>query len=440
MSVWFAELWNVLLIGMELCIYFIIANTFFVSKQENRIRVVYILILFLFNYAITQTVSSFLLRSTLLLILFTGFTKMLYRSNALLCVFISITYLAILGVSDAAILYLFLMISKVTIADLISAPVIYTIFAFAAKIFELLIVSVIRSVGHQFFQGKTHGIWHYFVFSLYPFVTFIGSIILYQVAVLTPHVAKYLLACVILLFFSDLFSIILMAKFEQQQADLNRSYILSKQLDTAMDGISVAMQSYNNERKLTHDFQNQMLVIRGMLDHAVPNKEIMEYIGQVSNYTSSSSLAVTTHRVAVDVLLNQKYALAKQKQIAFQVRLDDLSMFPLPDNELVVLLSNLIDNALEASEKILDESRRSITIKMSVNQSECLLSVENSVAYPVKIVNNHILTTKKHTEQHGYGLQNVASIVHTHDGYYTLSCDNETFCFADVFAGTQSQV
>lgn len=440
MNICFAELWNVLLIGMELCIYLILANTFLMPKQQNHVRLFCILTLFLSDYAITQMVPSFIFRATLLLALFAGFTKLLYRSNVLFSAFISTTYLAILGISDVVILYLFLMTSKVTFADMISEPVVYTIFAFSAKIFELLIVSLIRSAGHQYFQGKTHRIWYYLVFSLYPFVTFVGSIILYQVAVLAPVVAKYLLACVVLLFFSDLFSIVLMAKFEQQQAELNRSYILSKQLDTAMDGISVAMQSYKNERKLTHDFQNQMLVIRGMLEHSVPYEEINQYIGQVSNYTSSSSLAVTTHRVAVDVLLNQKYALAKQKQIAFQVRLDDLSMFPLPDNALVVLLSNLLDNALEASEKIQEEAKRYILIKMSVQKTECLLLVENAVDSPVKIEDNHVLTSKLNPEQHGYGLQNVASIIQTYDGYYTISCAENVFRFAAIFAGTQGRV
>ncbi|MCD8127747.1 MAG: ATP-binding protein [Clostridiales bacterium] len=159
----------------------------------------------------------------------------------------------------------------------------------------------------------------------------------------------------------------------------------------------------------------------------------------MAHSTSTGSLSISTNRPAADALLNQKYLAAIQKEIDFQVRLDDLSCFPLPDNALVVLLSNLIDNAIEACEKDSLSKERRIAIKISVSSTDCILSVENTVAEPVEIHENMVDATKRNPERHGFGMKNIAAIVDAYDGYYTLQCDNNIFQFAAIFPGPQKE-
>lgn len=128
-----------------------------------------------------------------------------------------------------------------------------------------------------------------------------------------------------------------------------------------------------------------------------------------------------------------------EKRIDFQVRLDDLSGFPLPDNAFVVLLSNLLDNAIDACDKIADGKEKSVLIKMNVGNEEYLLSVENTVSGPVLIENNRIQTTKAEQTKHGYGMININSIVDTNNGYCTMKCDGKNFRFAATFPGAQSE-
>ncbi|MCD8085969.1 MAG: GHKL domain-containing protein [Clostridiales bacterium] len=206
-----------------------------------------------------------------------------------------------------------------------------------------------------------------------------------------------------------------------------------------MDSISATTKSYENERRLTHEFQNQIIVIRGMIEDGVDHDQIAAYLDQVAHSTSTGSLSISTNRLAADVLLNQKYLAAVQKEIDFQVRLDDLSCFSLPDNALVVLLSNLIDNAIEACEKDSLRKERKIVIKISVSDTDCILSVENTVAKPVEIHENTVATTKQNPERHGFGMKNIAAIVEAYDGYYTLRCNNNIFQFAAVFPGPQKE-
>lgn len=111
----------------------------------------------------------------------------------------------------------------------------------------------------------------------------------------------------------------------------------------------------------------------------------------------------------------------------------------MPDNAFVVLLSNLLDNAIDACDKIADGKEKSVLIKMNVGNEEYLLSVENTVSGPVLIENNRIQTTKAEQTKHGYGMININSIVDTYNGYCTMKCDGKNFRFAATFPGAQSE-
>lgn len=132
----------------------------------------------------------------------------------------------------------------------------------------------------------------------------------------------------------------------------------------------------------------------------------------------------------MDIILNQKFAIAKSRNIRFTFQLDDLSAFPLADDALITVLSNLIDNAIEASEKIEDPQARFISLKMRVEPQAAFLYIENTTAEPVLIQNNRILTTKKNPLEHGYGLQNVISVLNQNHALYLLNYDSEAHIFS----------
>lgn len=288
-------------------------------------------------------------------------------------------------------------------------------------------------------QHKPQMVINYLRFGIFPFASVLSSLLMYIAAEEAPEIAPTLLFCVILLLVTDIGSILLLSLFEQQQQAAIENNVLHRQLDTPMDSISATTNSYENERRLTHEFQNQIIVIRGMLEDGVDQNQIVAYLNQVAHATTAGSLSISTNRSAADALLNQKYLAAVQKGINFQVRLDDLSCFPLPDNALVVLLSNLIDNAIEACEKDSLNKERRIVIKINVSDTDYILSVENTVAQPVEIHENTVVTTKGNPERHGFGMKNIAAIVESYDGYYTLRCMNNIFQFAAVFPGPREE-
>ena len=131
------------------------------------------------------------------------------------------------------------------------------------------------------------------------------------------------------------------------------------------------------------------------------------------------------------MILNQKISEAKSQKINVKTQLDDLMGFPLPDDALVVVLSNLLDNALEACVKIPNECARSITVKMKVGDDSSLLCIENTTSEPVIIRSGIISTTKKSPVEHGFGLKNVCAALDQYNASYVVDyqSDGSKFCF-----------
>lgn len=108
----------------------------------------------------------------------------------------------------------------------------------------------------------------------------------------------------------------------------------------------------------------------------------------------------------------------------------DLSNLPFDASDIVVLLSNLLDNAIEACQQY-DKGDKAIHV-MAVAQQDFFVSVRNT-SEPVVIINGSIPTTKPEPQMHGFGLANIRLILEKYSGEYTMFYENGWFQFtADI--------
>ena len=212
---------------------------------------------------------------------------------------------------------------------------------------------------------------------------------------------------------------------DQQRKKAKDQLILRRSMKAALESVETWKKAYEQQRKQTHDFKNLLIVLRGFAERETTRTEMIEYIERLQHLDSAGSTMIETNRIAVDIILNQKLAAAEDAGIRFMPQLDDLSKFPLPDDELIIVLSNLIDNAIEACEKIEDTARRFIRLNMKVEPQCAYLRIENPTVSPVEIKNNRIITTKANAAEHGYGIQNMIAVLERHSAYYLFEYSEE---------------
>ena len=166
-----------------------------------------------------------------------------------------------------------------------------------------------------------------------------------------------------------------------------------------------------------------LAILRDMARRNAPQEEFSAYLNSMLEIDIPGVLYINTHRTVVDVIISEKVPVAKEKGIDFQFQLDDLTDFPMPDDALVVVLTNLIDNAIEACGKIPQAADRHIWMRMNAEKQSALMCIDNTTAEPVVIRDNMVQTTKEDTLAHGYGLKNVAAMIERSGGMYFIEYD-----------------
>ena len=155
-----------------------------------------------------------------------------------------------------------------------------------------------------------------------------------------------------------------------------------------------------------------------------------EYLEKITEQQTDRLFLVNTHHPILDALFNTKAAEATQKKISVDFEVNDLSNLPFDASDMVVLLSNLLDNAIEACQQY-DKGDKSIHV-MAVAQQDFFISVRNT-SEPVVIINGSIPTTKPEPQLHGFGLANIRLILEKYSGEYTMFYENGWFQFtADI--------
>lgn len=157
-------------------------------------------------------------------------------------------------------------------------------------------------------------------------------------------------------------------------------------------------------------------------------QELRAYIEKMETTLRHRMDAVDTNHVIVNAILNAKYREAVSRGIVFVLKVNDLSALRLEDEDIVVILSNLLNNALEACGQC--EEKR-IKLKFVLENGQIIISVKNSMAAKPLVENGKVLTSKtKDRQEHGVGIQNVVESVEKYGGRYMIDYGNGEFQFS----------
>jgi signal transduction histidine kinase len=186
-------------------------------------------------------------------------------------------------------------------------------------------------------------------------------------------------------------------------------------------------ENYDKQRKLQHEYKNQMMVIAAL---ASENKveELNHYLEEHNKKNLVNLDLIDTNNVIVNAILNSKYQEASEKGIVFAVKVNDLSDIKIKDEDIVLILSNLLNNAIEASEKC-DEAV--IKLKFVKENNQIIISVANTMSTTPSVNGNIFVTSKtEDADMHGIGIENIKEAVEKYGGSYVIKHDRGSFRFA----------
>ena len=211
----------------------------------------------------------------------------------------------------------------------------------------------------------------------------------------------------------------------RHDAELDTLLLLRQHMEMQQESMSALEQNYRQQRKNTHEFEHHLQVLRDLLDQG-ETERAREYLNRLKKNRAIHLMSVNSHHPVIDVILNQKYQTAQENEIKMQIRVNDLSAVEIPTDSLVVVLTNLLDNAIEACRRI-DGYRE---IRCSVLYDEGLYISIRNTSEPVQIVDGKIPTSKQDSLSHGFGLMSVSFVLDKLNAEYTFGYEEGWFNFA----------
>ena len=148
------------------------------------------------------------------------------------------------------------------------------------------------------------------------------------------------------------------------------------------------------------------------------HKYLQEYLN-----TNEINTYIYTKNEYVNAIINSKISLAKRKSINItSVVAGDICNV---DNiDICNLLGNLLDNAIEASEKSIVKT---IIFKIIVQEDIIRISTQNSIDSSILSDNPNLQTSKSHKQSHGYGTKTIKEIAAKYNGFVDYYEDNNRF-------------
>lgn len=190
------------------------------------------------------------------------------------------------------------------------------------------------------------------------------------------------------------------------------------------DEIQKMYQRLSNERdrlgKENHEFRNMVSVWSRLLKNQEYTK-LYDLMDIASKEEQTHTNVFFTGNDTVDIILNDKFIEASNKHINFVADINDLAKMTIKDEEIIILLSNALNNAIEACEVM---EKPTIFVKIAVIHGNFILSVKNSFC---GTYNPDMITTKQDRLHHGYGISNMKSIVEKYDGSYRTEQKDNMF-------------
>ena len=208
---------------------------------------------------------------------------------------------------------------------------------------------------------------------------------------------------------------------------------LVRQLDD-MDQTIEAMSNLNiTLRTQRHDFLNHLQVVYSLIEMEEYG-EANEYIEQVYGRSTAISRVMKTAVPAVNALLQVKAAACEQARVRLTLEITskwETLENTMPAWEMCKVLSNLIDNAIDAMEKQAAKKRQ-LTISLTENLRQYCFCVSNSGTPIPEDMQESIfqpgITTKG--EGHGMGLYIVRKTIRGRGGDITLESNAERTAFS----------
>nr|WP_298839093.1 ATP-binding protein [uncultured Clostridium sp.] len=391
---------------------------------ENKIKTG----LFCIIYVVTTYLSTIYFNNNLYHTLFTIVISILLlifitKTNLYSSIIIFSLFFTIIFVTETLTQFIEMFILKVGLTQILTISKYELIFIVGSKSLQILVLIILLK--YNVFSNKIKlfnrekSLFSEFLIELGIFSLFL-FILLFSVLDIENN--KTYDTLIFSAFF--IFSLIAFIHLKENEKliNINNKYKVQEYQISNMEEI------LNIIRQEKHDYANHINVIQALCCLNKPNtvERIKEYVSKLSDIIHLSFSYLDTGNDYLDGLLSIKNNYATQNGIDFKVLIDEsFSLLRIREDELISIISNIIDNAFEALRlKSLDENKEISITTFLDDKKFCIQIADNGDGIPEEIINKIFekgySTKTKEKGDHGYGLYITRQLVEHNNGIISV--------------------
>jgi len=214
---------------------------------------------------------------------------------------------------------------------------------------------------------------------------------------------------------------------EQLQENLEQSWIISREMMNKE--YYAKIEQLNEERQtLIHDLK-QYVRTATLLIHQQEYCDAQNILESLGEKISDNEKRIYANHPQIDVILSDRINSVKDKDVCFKVIVEPTINFTKVNmSDYIVMLGNLLDNAIQAVEKC--SKKREISASFFTSENNCFIVCKIVNTFnPVymKEEAGEFISTKREQGVHGLGIKSVRNLANLNGGYLTSKVENGYF-------------
>lgn len=233
----------------------------------------------------------------------------------------------------------------------------------------------------------------------------------------------------IVMFLGTVCNIVILENYLNVKKIENEKKLQISEMSLQYDYYMKQSKDMENIRRLSHDIKNHLEVLKENIE---PEQKI-EYINGIERKLNKYQSYYKSGNTFIDNLLHTKRLEAIEKGIEFKVFADFTEFRQIRNEDLCVIISNTIDNALRECRLMKEENPMvECLVQLKAKKVKGFLSIlcENSLRdSQVRYLreNATLETSKEDKKNHGFGVKNIKSVVKDYGGEVSFSVLDDMF-------------
>lgn len=208
-------------------------------------------------------------------------------------------------------------------------------------------------------------------------------------------------------------SLILVVKITENLNQKQNISMLELQNEMIVKAEKNVENAYKLWRSSIHDYKHKIILMKHWINEN-DIQSLKKFIDEEDKNISNQTFYIRTGNKVVDVIVNTKQKIAEDKEIKFSVNAIMPKVCVVSEMDLVCILGNLLDNAIEACD---NQDEKYINVVIKEVKKMLFIKIVNSYD---KEFDSKMKTTKRDKIHHGIGIKSIQSIVEKYNGNYSF--------------------